>query len=683
MRSLEVGEAVQRLGPLAYLMHEQDYGLATEQEVLNELATAISTSQGGGRNIENARPEAENYLKRLSERGGMLVKRTSDFYGFFHRTFEEYFAARHVLNKIELQGKKEIESANFVQLVRQQNDLWREPYLLAVAYKGLDGYNDVANQLVRTLFEAYRTDARPDPEQQLADLLLATTAIAESNESAIHRDLKREVADALLQRYTQALQAEVFDACSKIEDVLSEWLLTITRDSYNPPVLEALKAVVYATGDTARQRCVLTLFTMIAQRIVNGAESICAELVPPLMALAGYRTAIKVSATESIGPARNLPMSPDLAIAELARAALSFLDKRGPAGASLRYVRQCFKEQPQYYRHLARYSLENDTLITPTVVPLAEENYRQYEQAIERWIKLRERCQQEGIREQDISNAATIQQELLTSAEEVSYPTVTYILSMLQYADADPEHWGTIWRDYLLTQLNTTGASDQMIPYGYSTPISAIDYREIVFLYTSLFVEEQDTNLIVGPILAHYQSKDTIMQRNAQYLLVSLSEDLRYWRDWRYIHIHLLTKSTAEQAHSNITAASGPERAELLTILAGRLYALEEGVEKGDALPELKMYVSTALDCLHDRATREAALDVVRALPTRTVGEVNYIVEVAQDAQGEDRQKDIQAACGLALRRASSEVSEIRTALKQAKLSSVDAIREAANGVLS
>src|SRR5439155_20110078 len=148
----------------------------------------------------------------------------------------------------------------------------------------------------------------------------------------------------------------------------------------NRPILEALKADLYATANTARQRRVLTLLSMIGQKIVNGAESIFAELVPPMLALAGFPT-VKVSATVAIEPTQNLSMSPDPNIAELARAALSLLDKRGPAGASLRYMRQCFKDQPQYYRQLARYSLESDSLITPTVVPLTAENYLQYEQA--------------------------------------------------------------------------------------------------------------------------------------------------------------------------------------------------------------------------------------------------------------------------------------------------------------
>jgi hypothetical protein len=47
---------------------------------------------------------------------------------------------------------------------------------------------------------------------------------------------------------------------------------------------------------------------------------------------------------------------------------------------------------------------------------------------------------------------------------------------MLQHAEADPEHWHTIWRDYLLTQLNAAGAVGA-ISYSHSPPINAKDIQ--------------------------------------------------------------------------------------------------------------------------------------------------------------------------------------------------------------
>ena len=138
----------------------------------------------------------------------------------------------------------------------------------------------------------------------------------------------------------------------------------------------------------------------------------------------------------------------------------------------------------------------------------------------------------------------------------------------------------------------------------------------------------------------------------------------------------------AERVNSKVAAANGPERVDILTILTGRLYALEEGTEKDDAIPEVKMYVSTALACLGDTETREASLEVIRALPTRTLAEVNYILQIAKDAQDQDARDDIEKACGAALSHASTQVPEIRAALEQAKQSSADAIRNTAKRLL-
>jgi hypothetical protein len=51
------------------------------------------------------------------------------------------------------------------------------------------------------------------------------------------------------------------------------------------------------------------------------------------------------------------------------------MDKRGPAGALLLEIRQYFKTgHSEQVRHLTRFSLQSETLITPAVVPLSDEH---------------------------------------------------------------------------------------------------------------------------------------------------------------------------------------------------------------------------------------------------------------------------------------------------------------------
>src|SRR5205823_3281882 len=89
-------------------------------------------------------------------------------------------------------------------------------------------------------------------------------------------------------------------------------------------------------------------------------------------------------------PAPDVPIASDLTVADLALTVLSFIGRQGPPGLLLVDVRKYFTEHPEHVRLLARYSLECGTLITPAVVPFAEETYQRYEAAIGQWITLRD-----------------------------------------------------------------------------------------------------------------------------------------------------------------------------------------------------------------------------------------------------------------------------------------------------
>jgi len=88
-------QAVQRLGPVAYQMQATKNSFVTKSDVLTSFARTIENIDKVS--TEQAQIEAEAFRDRVRVRGGIFVLRTGDYYGFFHRTFQEYFAARHVL----------------------------------------------------------------------------------------------------------------------------------------------------------------------------------------------------------------------------------------------------------------------------------------------------------------------------------------------------------------------------------------------------------------------------------------------------------------------------------------------------------------------------------------------------------------------------------------------------------
>jgi hypothetical protein len=91
-------QAVQRLGPVAYQMQATKNSFSTKREVLNSIAKIIEDLDHATK--EQAQDEASEFLDRVRKRGGIFVLRTGDYYGFFHRTFQEYFAARQILRDI-------------------------------------------------------------------------------------------------------------------------------------------------------------------------------------------------------------------------------------------------------------------------------------------------------------------------------------------------------------------------------------------------------------------------------------------------------------------------------------------------------------------------------------------------------------------------------------------------------
>src|SRR5439155_475432 len=91
-------QTVQRLGPIAYQMQATKNSFASKQDVLASICRTITDIEKVPK--EQAHQDATAFLERVRVRGGIFVLRTGDYYGFFHRTFQEYFAARHMLSRL-------------------------------------------------------------------------------------------------------------------------------------------------------------------------------------------------------------------------------------------------------------------------------------------------------------------------------------------------------------------------------------------------------------------------------------------------------------------------------------------------------------------------------------------------------------------------------------------------------
>src|SRR5207237_10550617 len=136
---------------------------------------------------------AENFLSRIRELGVLFVQRTGEYFGFFHRSFQEYFAARHILNQIK--GDPDDWIPQLVTRARRSDDLWREPFLLAVAYQSGED-ETVARKILSTLLTL-------SPQVVFTkwthDRLLAAECLIEAKPLTIGAALEKQIAEQLLQ----------------------------------------------------------------------------------------------------------------------------------------------------------------------------------------------------------------------------------------------------------------------------------------------------------------------------------------------------------------------------------------------------------------------------------------------------------------------------------------------------
>ena len=118
------------------------------------------------------------------------------------------------------------------------------------------------------------------------------------------------------------------------------------------------------------------------------------------------------------------------------------------------------------------------------------------------------------------------------------------------------------------------------------------------------------------------------------------------------------------------------ERAELLTLLLGRVLQIQEAGEPDaetaqevrDIVQAAQPYYATA-----DSDTQEAALDILCYLPARSEHEIVYVLDLAQQT----RDDEMQQAYAHALEYAEPATDAAWAVLEDARKSNIKAIREA------
>lgn len=197
-------EAAQFLWPLAYWLHrERPRGLATEQEIKQQLARFLADKRKLEPDDAEIIEAVNDFLYRVRQHTGVIVERAPRQYGFMHLTFEEYFAARELVRRPDRLAKRIYE-------LRHQ-PRWQEPILLAIGYVS-EAYPDLPGELIRTAILAEGEEAREEGftpslyEDVLhRDLLFAAQCIGDC--ATIEPQVRRGVVERLVKLYLDSVGA--------------------------------------------------------------------------------------------------------------------------------------------------------------------------------------------------------------------------------------------------------------------------------------------------------------------------------------------------------------------------------------------------------------------------------------------------------------------------------------------
>jgi len=153
-----------------------------------------------------------------------------------------------------------------------------------------------------------------------------------------------------------------------------------------------------------------------------------------------------------------------------------------------------------------------------------------------------------------------------------------------------------------------------------------------------------------------------------------------YGQDMRYMRYLLLVKEVADKAIKLLSPSGGSvdlvEQVDLLTILLGRVLQVQEVGESGnDVEREIREIVQTiqlVFISTHNDEISGIVLDILSCLPARSANEIQYVLQLANDATDER----IQTACTDALRYAEPETTEAWNALELGRQSKVEGVRK-------
>lgn len=443
----EIDLAEEVLSEFAYQLHSHDLPL-TEKEVF--AMTRQTMARYYRRALEQIqRAHVEQFIETLRSSSSLFVERGQGLYGFIHRTFQEYYTMRYLVDKqhYPLVDKRLAPAEDLKAFVAQKCHIstWHEPLLLLIAYKSEQKDRDERQQAT-ALIEIILASRDSYDSLLHRHLLLAASALIDCNAWFIDIPLQHQVASQLLDTYGAGRYTELQQ---DIEKTALHWLRGQPSGSnQRPPLLEAWHNALCDDANAQRQQGAAKLLATIAPDLPTCPDIIRHTLIPPLLHLAGVQNWYSQELTCPPEIAARLftisarPSSPD--IEDYALVTLRLLDTDGPAGWLHADWLLWSEQQPELLERLTRHSLELNVQLTPAAFPAKPDDpngKRQLELSIN-W------------KQHAHHSSGTLQTQLLQASSAACYPHAVLFKRLLVAEQAAPATaWQTLWERVLQEEM--------------------------------------------------------------------------------------------------------------------------------------------------------------------------------------------------------------------------------------
>ena len=374
--SEEIDLAEEVLSELAYQLHSRDLPL-TEKAVF--AVTRETMARFYHRTPEQIQLSAvETFINTLRSSSSLFVERGQGLYGFLHRTFQEYYVMRYLVDTqhYPLVDKQLTIGEDLKAFVRRKChiSIWHEPLLLLIAYKSEQKNRDERQEATALIETILATNESYDTFLQ-RHWRLAASALIDCNTWYIDILLQQKVANQFFDIYGDPYGTGRYTELQKdIEKIFLLWLRSQPQgSSQQPPLLETWHTALCDSTRAQRQHGAARLLASIAPDLPTCPAAVLHILVPPLLHLAGVQDWYEQELTCPPAIRSRLftisarPSSPD--IEDYALVALRLLDAHGPAGWLHTDWLMWNEEQPDLLQRLTQHGLELNALLTPATIP--------------------------------------------------------------------------------------------------------------------------------------------------------------------------------------------------------------------------------------------------------------------------------------------------------------------------